>query len=317
MKIVNDPPRKILCIGDVDVDMVITLPEVPGPDEKINGALAVRSPGGMAANVAVGLARLGTPVRLIAAVGDDADGTFLRDRLHHEGVDTGSLVLRMGVPTFTCIVMVTAGGEKSLIRVVTDAYLPRQDEITAQDFADVSHLHMTLGSAPLTAHAFSIAKKLGVARSLDMETADILSVDAVDLAGILGMTDILFCSRNALHKAQEMFSAAEIDPGKVRGLRHSLITRGPDGAELQTPDRWLEVPGHRIAPVDTTGAGDSFAATFLHAIRGGQSEEDALKLSNAAGALSALALGAQSGLPTEGAIARFLQENGCHLSDPV
>ena len=137
----------ILCIGDIDVDIVIAVPEVPGPDEKINGALVLRSPGGMAANVAVGLARMGAPVRLIAAIGNDENGRFLKERLKESGINPNDLVQIDGADTFSCIVMVSSTGEKSLIRVVTEAYLPQPEHIDPSIFIGASHLHMTLGSA--------------------------------------------------------------------------------------------------------------------------------------------------------------------------
>ena len=64
----------LLCIGDIDMDIIIRVPSPPGRDQKVDGARVAQTAGGMAANVAVGASRLGTKTRLLGTVGDDAMG---------------------------------------------------------------------------------------------------------------------------------------------------------------------------------------------------------------------------------------------------
>lgn len=299
--------RCILCIGDIDVDVVIAVPEVPGPDEKINGSPVLRSPGGMAANVAVGLARMGAPVRLIAAIGDDENGRFLKARLQESGIDSDDLVQVDGAETFSCIVMVSSAGEKSLIRVVTDAYLPRPEDIDPMIFTKVSHLHMTLGCAALTKQMFCTARAHGVKTSLDLEAADIRYTDITVVAQVLEMTDILFCSEAALTEAQDLFGQHNIASDVIRGRACSIITRGAKGARLISECTQLEVHGHKIIPLDTTGAGDSFVAAFLAAHMDGKPLATCLTLANAAGAIATQAIGAQTALPSLEQVYDFLE----------
>ena len=288
----------ILCIGDIDVDIVIAVPEVPGPDEKINGSLVLRSPGGMAANVAVGLARMGVPVRLVAAIGDDENGHFLKEKLSEHGISTDDLIQVDGADTFSCIVMVSSTGEKSLIRVVTDAYLPRPKDVDPAIFAHISHLHMTLGSEVLTEEMFRLAKVHDRTTSLDLEAADLRHANISAVVRILEMTDILFCSEAALASAQTLLRQHHLASALVTGQECSIITRGANGARLISKDTHLEVPGHDILPLDTTGAGDSFVAAFLAARNMGKPLASCLALANAAGALSTQAIGAQTGSPS-------------------
>ena len=65
-----------LCIGDLDVDVLIEVDRLPTRDGKVNGVVKQKAPGGMAGNVAAALARLGSRVRVLGRVGDDADGAF-------------------------------------------------------------------------------------------------------------------------------------------------------------------------------------------------------------------------------------------------
>lgn len=303
------PDGCILCIGDIDVDIVIAVPEVPGPDEKINGSLILRSPGGMAANVAVGLARLETPVRLVAAIGDDVDGRYLTECMQGEGVEIEGLILRDGVATFSCIVMVSDSGEKSLVRVVTDAYLPRPEDIGPSVFDGVSHLHMTLGSADLTGQMFQHAARLGIPRSLDLEAADIRNAEISLIAPILEMTDILFCSENAFATARAEFERHGLNPDLLRGRLCHVVTKGAAGAVLFSEDGYIKAAGHSVTPLDTTGAGDGFVAAFLHARFDGLELEECLKFANAAGAMATLAVGAQTALPDALSIRSFIDQH--------
>ena len=178
----------ILCVGDIDVDLMIAVPQVPGPDEKVNGRRLSLSAGGMMANAAVALARLGSSVRLLGAVGDDRDGAFAVQVVADEGVDVRFVTRRSGVPTFMCVVMVGPTGEKSLVRVASEAYLPKPSEITPAAFEGVGHLHLTLGSPRLTDASLTAAAARGVPSSLDLEAADIPDEPEV-LAAILDRVD--------------------------------------------------------------------------------------------------------------------------------
>ncbi|HEY6521051.1 MAG TPA: carbohydrate kinase family protein, partial [Roseiarcus sp.] len=103
-----------LCIGDLDVDVMIEVDRLPTRDGKVNGVVKQKAPGGMAGNVAAALARLGSRVRVLGRVGDDADGAFAVESLEKAGVDTSYVARLNGVATFSCISLLTPDGEKSL-----------------------------------------------------------------------------------------------------------------------------------------------------------------------------------------------------------
>src|SRR5258708_7056113 len=104
-----------LCIGDIDVDVLIRVDRLPTRDGKVNGDLIQRVPGGMAGNVSMALARLGARVRVLGRVGDDGEAALALDGLGRAGVDTAFVVRLSGVRTFSCIGLITPDGEKSLV----------------------------------------------------------------------------------------------------------------------------------------------------------------------------------------------------------
>jgi sugar/nucleoside kinase (ribokinase family) len=288
-----------LCVGDIDVDLMVGVSHVPAPDEKVNGRRLSLAPGGMMANAAVGIARLGLPVRLVGAVGDDHDGAFAVNAVAAEGVDVRFVARRPDTPTFMCVVMIGPAGEKSLVRVSSDAYLPEPADLTPAALEGVDHVHVTLGSPRLTEAALAAGTARGAVCSLDLEAADLPDEPAI-LAAALARTDYLFMSRAGAAAAQARLGATP------RGRRVTITTLGADGATAQFDGRTVSVPGFRVAPADTTGAGDAFAAAFIYATHQGADAGAALAFANAAAALSTLKVGAQSGLPSVGEVHRLL-----------
>jgi ribokinase len=298
----------ILCVGDIDVDLMIGVPHLPGPDEKVTGRRLSLSPGGMMANAAVALARLGSPARLVGVVGDDRDGGFALEAVAAEGVDVRFVARRPGTPTFMCVVLVGPDGARALVRVANAAYLPEPADLTPASLEGVGHLHATMGSPRLTTAALAAASTRGIPSSLDLEAADVPD-DPAALAGVLAATDYLFMSRAAAEAAAARLGSAP------RGRRLTVTTLGAGGAVAAGSDgRTVEAAGLRVAAVDTTGAGDAFAAAFLHAHYDGAGLAEALAFANAAAALATLKVGAQSGLPAEAEVRALLaaQAGGVH-----
>ena len=143
------------------MDFFIAVPSVPGFDQKMTGRNVGQKPGGMSANSAVAVARLGHPARLLAAVGGDAAGDMALGQMGVEGVDTRFVAVRGGVSTFMCVVLVSPSAEKSLIRLPTNAYLPDPGDVVPAAFEDVAHVHATYGAPEVTAKAFELAVERG------------------------------------------------------------------------------------------------------------------------------------------------------------
>ena len=292
-----------LCIGDLDVDVLIEVDRLPTRDGKVNGVVKQKAPGGMAGNVAVGLARLGSRVRVLGRVGDDADGAFAVGSLEQAGVDTGFVSRLDGVATFSCISLLTPDGEKSLVKLMTSAYRPDAGDVTPAALEGVRHLHLTsIGDLALCRRVVDAARTCRATASLDIERADCPDNAAALLDAIDGF-DLIFCNA----KSRAFVDAALGRP--LAGLVAALVTTlGADGAQVETGEGLVASPGFAPKIVDTTGAGDCFAAACLHArLAAKLSWKDALRFANCAAALSTTGLGAQSALPTAEQVVAHLQ----------
>jgi ribokinase len=285
---------RILCIGDIDVDILIGVDRLPTRDGKVNGEHLQRVPGGMAGNVAVALARLGAAVRVLGRVGDDDEAAFALDGLAQAGVDTTYVVHLAGVRTFSCIGLITPDGEKSLIKLMTAAYRPSADEMTEQAFGGVTHVHLTsVGDPALCRRVVAVARLSGATTSVDVERADCPPHAAELTAAITGF-DMLFCNAEARAVLDSQLEA------HLTALVPTVITTlGADGARVEDRGRSVDAAGFPADAVDTTGAGDCFAAACLHArIVQCLDWPEALRFANRAAALSTQGYGAQAALPT-------------------
>jgi ribokinase len=291
-----------LCVGDLDVDVLIEVDRLPTRDGKVNGVMKQKAPGGMAGNVAAALARLGSRVRVLGRVGDDADGAFAVKSLEQVGVDTSFVSRLAGVATFSCISLLTPDGEKSLVKLMTSAYRPHAGDVSEAALEGVRHLHLTsIGDPALCRRVVDAARSSGATSSLDIERADCPDNGTALLAAIEGF-DLIFCNA----ESRAFVDAALKRP--LSGLVTELVTTlGADGAQVETVEGRIASPGFAPKIVDTTGAGDCFAAACLHArLAAKLSWNDALRFANGAAALSTTGLGAQSALPTAEQVAAYL-----------
>ncbi|MGQ0484547.1 MAG: carbohydrate kinase family protein [Hyphomicrobiales bacterium] len=292
---------RFLCVGDVDVDLMISVSRIPDADDKVGGRRVCQAIGGMAANVAVGLSRLGASARLVASIGDDENGAMAELALMQEGVDKSFLVCLKGEATFMCIVLLTQDGEKSLIRVETAAYLPAPQDIPDDAFDDIEHVHLTFGSEQLARHCIARAKAAGATVSLDIEKAD-LEGNPFRFVDLIPSIDWLFMNQHTRTFLEQTAGNGVLDTAPC-----VITTLGSSGSLLVRDGARTVISGHAVQVLDSTGAGDGLVAAFLYGrLTEGRPEAEALHRANAAAAIVVQQYGAQTGLPTVAEIDRFL-----------
>jgi ribokinase len=288
--------RAVVVVGDVMLDVVA----------RMAGALAVGSdtparvstrPGGSAANVAAWLAVAGAPATLVARAGDDAAGRDAVDRLRGHGV-TARVAFDEGRPTGTCVVLVGADGERSMLPDAGANAALAPGDLPRDAFVAAAHLHLTAypllrDGAPRAAalEALRRAREAGMTISVDPSSAAPLERFGPErFLGLVGRVDLLLPNR-----AEAAVLSGAADPEAAAGAlcaraREVVVTLGAEGA-LWSDGRAVErvAVATQRAVADTTGAGDAFTAGFLAAWLQGVAPGDALAAGNA---LAARALGA-------------------------
>lgn len=267
-------------IGDLIADVVVigAFPYAIGTD---NAAVITHTRGGSAANVAAAAAP-STPVRFIGRVGADAEGDALAGALAQAGVDVR--VQREG-RTGSIVILVDAAKERTML---TDRGAAAElGDIDPAWLEGTSWLHLPLyGFVPDVSRA-ALIRACGWARERSVPVSvDLSSVDAMRRLGADGVRSVLADSSPAV-----VFANA--DEARVLdgwGLGHPAdsvvaVKRGAEPVLLRTPgDGELRIPVDAVADVvDTTGAGDAFAAGYLAAALVGMPPAECAK----AGAASA------------------------------
>ncbi len=238
----------------------------PGSD----GPAAIRSRGGGAgANVAAHLAQLGTSVVLAGCVGDDAAGAGLAAELTAAGVETALRVVP-GTPTGTIVSLVEPGGQRSMLADRGANLDLRPDDVPA--LPPGGHLHLSgytlLDPRPrragLAALDAAVAAECTV--SLDPASTGPLSRYGVDrwLADTAAATLLL---PNAEEARLLTGCPDPADAAEALATRHRIVavSLGAEGALWVSGDVVVHRPAHPTVVVDTTGAGDAFAAGLLAA----------------------------------------------------
>jgi ribokinase len=278
---------RVVCAGHVNWDVTLRVDHLPAPDGEACVEAESARGGGSAANVATGVTGFGASAAVVGSVGGDDRGRQARDRLEAEGVDCSSLVETSGAETAVKYLVVDRAGQVMVLggpganEAFEAAALP-DDALAAADF-----LHLT-GQRPETAAALAArAIEAGVTVGFDPGRR----IAERDFSLALSRADVLFLNDREAEVA--------LATGARRGEQTLVLKHGADGAEVRSPDgEWVH-PGFDVDVVDTTGAGDAFAAGFVAALLDGGSYERALRVGNAAGALATTVVGARPDLSWE------------------
>ncbi|OYU39630.1 MAG: hypothetical protein CFE33_09670 [Pseudorhodobacter sp. PARRP1] len=243
------------------------------------------------------------------AVGDDAFGQVILQRLVAGGVDPGLIRVVAGVPTGSAFVSYNSDGSRDFVFNISHsaaAQLPGLEEIAAGFLAAaIAVLHISgsmLGDPAMRAVGLALCERLdaaGVAISIDPNIRPELIADAgyLDaLTRIIAMADYVLPSDA---DASVLYPGQAFEDWSQRLLADQaqvvVLKRGDQGCVGRDRVGQVDLPAHRVQVVDPTGAGDCFCATLVTLLAAGQALPDALARANAAGALAVQKLGPMEG----------------------
>jgi ribokinase len=297
---------RICVVGSINADLVVRCAKLPRPGETISARDVQELPGGKGANQAVAAARLGAEVTMIGRVGDDAFGQRLRSGLAQNGVNVDRVWSTESCASGLAVVAVEDSGENAILIVpgANGRLTPADVHASSEIIRDADVLLVQL-EVPLetTIAAIRLAREYGTPVILDPAPApkfddrstvsDLLKVDVAcpNEAEALALTNVSI----------ESVADAERAACCLRSLgpKYGIVTLGARGAVLCEPDtRPALIPTFPITAVDTTAAGDAFAAALAVKLPQQTRMAEAVRFACAAGALAASRPGAQPAMPT-------------------
>lgn len=289
--------------------------------------------GGSSANIAVGLARLGCRVQMVAATSEDAIGRFLLSVLADEHVDTALVQMVRGHNTSLCLTEVSPpqSFEQLFYRAnPADACLAWNDSIGQA--VRKSSVFVTNGTS-LCAHpareatlrALRLARESGATTFFDVDyRASSWSSPAeagaaaraawpwIDVL-IANAEEIRLLANPALPSATEFEIAGE---ALADGVKLVIWKQGDQGATALAPNQQVHVPAFSVTVTSTIGAGDGFAAGFVFAQAEGKPLEESLLLGNACAACVVRQVGCSEAMPTLPELHHFLRMNSGRSAQP-
>jgi len=300
----------VLSMGNLNLDIYIKTDSIPRPDESVDAYETYMGGGGSAANFSVAIARLGLGSRFLGSVGNDQFGDMLIKELESEGVDVRFIKRVSHERTGTVIVIVGLDGSKRMIRYSGANLGLTPDDITKEVINGVSHVHIALGRTEIIEAAKRIAKSMGLTVSVDGGTPlarkglDIIK-DVIDGVDVWLMNSF---EAKELGRSENVVKATENILNKVK-VKELIVTLGPRGALLFKDGEVKYSDAFRVPPVDTTGAGDTFAAAYVVATVLDLDPIDKLVFANAAASLKVTKRGARSS-PRLSEVLNFLESLG-------
>ena len=310
MKINEHPDFAVTGIGNAIVDVTSKVDDVLIENEGLpkgsmslieaDRALALCSKltqsqlgsGGSAANTIAGLASLGSRVGFIGKIGNDDLGHRFTRGLEELGIEFRTTPSQLGTPTARCIVLVSSDAQRTM-----STYLGACTELGPEDIDEAlirasqfTYLEGYLWDPPRAKEAFLVAAEMahGAKRKVALSLSDSFCVarhrdSFLDL--VAGHVDVLFANETEI---TGLFQTDDLQAALAAARETcplTVATAGAAGSFVVERGQILQVPAEPISRlVDTTGAGDLYAAGFLHGLTTGRSLGDCAVLGSLAAA---------------------------------
>ena len=263
----------------VDTERAHELYNAMGPAKEISG--------GSAANTLAGLAALGAKCAFVGQVADDQLGEVFAHDIRAVGITFGTPARAGNPPTARCLIFVTPDGQRTMNTFLGASQFLPAEAMNAAEIASAKVLYLEGylwdPEEPRNAMRRAIAAARDAGREVAFTLSDpfVISRHGDDFRALIdaGEIDILFANEHelaALTMIDDFEAGMEALALKVPTL---VVTRGPEGAHAMKAGEHAHVPAEPIARVvDTTGAGDLFAAGFLSGHVKGRPLTECLKL---------------------------------------
>ncbi|MBA7578483.1 Ribokinase [subsurface metagenome] len=304
---------ELVVVGSSNMDMVISVPRIPGTGETILGGKSSMIFGGKGANQAVAAVRSGGNVAFISKVGGDIFGENMKSHFKNEGLPANFILTDEKEPTGIAQILVSEKGENSIAvapganmnltvedihsfkNVINQAKVVLvQLEIpleTVEYIAEIANKHNTkviLNPAPAQKLNNELLEKLWLITPNESESELLTQIKVVDI--------------DSAGKAGEILLK--------KGVKNVIITLGENGSLLCNKDGFRYFKAYKEKAIDTTAAGDVFNGALAVALTENKSFHEAIQYGSAAAAISVTRKGAQTSIPTIEELENYLRSSG-------
>lgn len=285
----------VICIGNVNIDVIAYVNHIPAPDESIYASNLTISPGGSAANTAVGISRLGLTSGFIGRVGADPYGQLLIKAFTDEKVDTSHIKIDNTGNTGFVVVLVDKNGVRRIIRWAGVNLNLSPLDIDEEYIKKAKAIH---ASGVKTNIAYSIANLSNKHKLHFYWDPGLIAVreGLNSLTNILEKTSTLFINESESKILTKLDNIKEAILKILNvGVKIVVIKAGAKGSYVAFNKNIHYIPAVKVKPItDTTGAGDTYAAAFIVQTLKGKNPIQSAKYASVASALKVRFSGARN-----------------------
>lgn len=290
--------KRIVVIGSVSMDLVVTTKKRPQAGETVIGETFRTVPGGKGANQAIAAAKLGSNVQMVGCVGADEFGTRIRHNFEQNNVDTSRLMTLNTEVTGTAHIVLSEG-DNSIVVVQSANQYVRFTEEELDDLLDNAFVLLQL-EIPLETveqvSAYCYERNIPVL--LNPAPSQPLSEQLIE--------HVTYLTPNE-HECRDLFGESSIEAILQKYPNKLIVTEGENGIRFFDGEKICHVPAIEVDVVDTTGAGDTFNGALAAGLVEGHSLEEAARYAVVASGMSVEGFGAQGGMPVHQEVMKRLE----------
>ncbi len=288
----------VVCFGALNVDRLFKVNRIAEAEEESEIQEYVESPGGSAANTAVGLARLGIRTGFVGKVTAGRDGDYLLEAFRREGVNTDGIVVSKGGRCGSVTGFVDQKGQRALYLDPGVNSTLKFDEINLEYVAGAKFLHLSsfASDGPLRAQIKLADKFPDVAVTLD--PGMIYARKGLNtLKPLIKKCFAVLPNEGELRLLTGKGCPEGIKALLDEGVKVVAVKLGDRGCYVTDGKEGYYVEPYKVNVVDTTGAGDAFCAGFIYGLLNGKPLKECGKIGNFVASKVLTEMGARSGLP--------------------
>ncbi len=302
-------PQKIVCLGSLNMDLVIQVQRAPSEGETVQGESIRYVPGGKGANQAVSCARQGARVSMLGRVGPDHHGEILCEALKQDGILVKGVLVDSEESTGVALVMVEESGLNRIVVIAgANAKLSLDESHLVQELTNAQFLVMQF-EVPMAQvlQAAKVARRLGCKVVLNPSPAKPLPEELWSLVDVMIVNETEARFLTGVSPDTDPEVAAEVGRQLIaKGVAQAVVTLGALGAVATDGCGSTYHPAPQVKVVDTTAAGDTFLGVVTVGLARKLSLTASVNLGIRASTLCIQTMGAQPSIPT---LAQTLQNS--------
>lgn len=249
-------------------------------EKKLENYESSMAPGGSAANTIHALAKMGIQTGFISFIGKDETGKFFEDSMNAVGVNP--YLFHSNAASGTARTIISSDGERTFATNLGASLELNEKVVTPEIFSKWDYCYIEgylIANKPVFVKTISIAKECGCKVILDLASYNVVEDNRDFLNELLPQIDIIFANEEEA-KALTQKSAEESLHYIAENVEIAVVKIGKKGSLIKRGEEVVQIGCNKIDVVDTTGAGDMYAAGFLYGLIKGYDLEKCGRIGN-------------------------------------